>query len=325
MATVVKPTLQRITPAVGAVIGGVDLAEPMEAETVGFIRQAVTEHGVVFFRDQDATIEQQWSFLKNFGTPWKEDSFGSDDDRPDDVKESDLSPTRKGTAVWHTDSSFLATPPKFTLLRAVKLPGGYTVDFAGEAKELAKTQKEMGVVFGLSLAVIFLAIVFQFASVAKSLVVMATVPLGLIGAFAGIVLFQTNLGFMGFLAIVSLAGVIVSHIIVLSDYIEEARAEGMPLREALVHAGLVRLRPVLVTVLATVCGLIPLADKGGELWRPLTAVHIVGLLCATALTLVVLPVIYLVFAEKLKWIDRDEAVPVPAANLDPKAAHPLAS
>jgi multidrug efflux pump subunit AcrB len=76
----------------------------------------------------------------------------------------------------------------------------------------------------------------------------------------------------------------------------------MPLREALVHAGLVRLRPVIVTVFCTVCGLIPLAVEGGELWRPLTAVHIVGLLCATGLTLVVLPVIYLLFTEKLKWI-----------------------
>jgi taurine dioxygenase len=128
MATVVDPTLQRITPAVGAVIEGVDLAGPMASETVAFIRQAVTEHGVVFFRNQDATVEQQWAFLKNFGTPQKEDSFGTDYDSPDDVKDSDLSPTRKGTAVWHTDSSFLATPPKFTLLRAVKLPplGGDT-------------------------------------------------------------------------------------------------------------------------------------------------------------------------------------------------------
>jgi multidrug efflux pump subunit AcrB len=128
------------------------------------------------------------------------------------------------------------------------------------------------------------------------------VPLGLFGAFIGLTLFQTTLGFMALLAIASLSGVIVSHIIVLSDFIEEARGEGMPLREALVHAGLVRLRPVIVTVFCTVCGLIPLAVEGGELWHPLTAVHIVGLLCATGLTLVVLPVIYLLFAEKLKWI-----------------------
>lgn len=196
-------------------------------------------------------------------------------------------------------------------LDRIPIPDGYSVDFAGESKELKKTQKEMGAVFAVSLAAIFFAIVLQFGSVTKSLVVMATVPLGAIGAFSGIVLFQTNMGFMAFLAIVSLAGVIVSHIIVLSDFIEEARAEGMPLRQALVHAGLVRLRPVIVTVLSTVCGLIPLADKGGELWRPLTAVHIVGLLCATVLTLVVLPVIYLIFAEKLGWIDRD---PAPAAS-----------
>jgi multidrug efflux pump subunit AcrB len=101
---------------------------------------------------------------------------------------------------------------------------------------------------------------------------------------------------------VSLAGVIVSHIIVLSDFIEEARAEGMELKEALVQAGLVRLRAVLVTVLATVGGLIPLALTGGELWKPLTSVHVFGLLGATALTLVMLPVLYYVFCAKLKWI-----------------------
>ncbi|MBL9204997.1 MAG: efflux RND transporter permease subunit [Opitutaceae bacterium] len=187
-------------------------------------------------------------------------------------------------------------------LKTIALPEGYRADFAGEQRELDKVRREMGAVFGVSLAAIFLAIVLQFGSVTKSLVVMATVPLGAIGAFAGIVLFQTNMGFMAFLAVVSLAGVIVSHIIVLSDFIEEARAEGMPLRQALVRAGLVRLRPVIVTVLSTVCGLIPLAEKGGLLWRPLTAVHIVGLLCATVLTLVVLPVIYMIFTEKLKWI-----------------------
>ena len=99
-----------------------------------------------------------------------------------------------------------------------------------------------------------------------------------------------------------LAGVIVSHIIVLSDFIEEARAEGMPLEQALVQAGLVRLRAVLVTVLATVVGLIPLALTGGALWKPLTAVHIFGLLGATVLTLVLLPVLYYLFCARFKLI-----------------------
>jgi multidrug efflux pump subunit AcrB len=107
---------------------------------------------------------------------------------------------------------------------------------------------------------------------------------------------------MALLAMVSLAGVMVSHIIVLSDFIEHARAKGLPLEEALVQAGLARLRPVLVTVLATVGGLVPLFLTGGALWHPLTAVHIFGLLLATVMTLLMLPTLYYVFCAKLKFI-----------------------
>jgi multidrug efflux pump subunit AcrB len=101
-------------------------------------------------------------------------------------------------------------------------------------------------------------------------VVLLTVPLGLIGAFAGLALTHSPLGFMALPGIVSLAGIIVSHIIVLRDLVEEARAEGMPLEQALVQAGLTRLR----AVLATVGGLLPLFFTGGALWHSLTAVHI---------------------------------------------------
>lgn len=187
-------------------------------------------------------------------------------------------------------------------IRAIGLPPGYALEFAGEDRELRKSRNEMAGVMAISLGLIMLAMVIQFHSAIKSLVVMLTVPLGLIGAFLGIALTHASFGFMAFLGIVSLAGVIVSHIIVLSDYIEEARAEGMELKQALVQAGLVRLRAVLVTVLATVGGLIPLTLTGGELWLPLTSVHIFGLLMATALTLILLPVLYYVFCARLKWI-----------------------
>jgi multidrug efflux pump subunit AcrB len=187
-------------------------------------------------------------------------------------------------------------------LRELPLPPGYKLEIAGEDKELRQSRADMGRVMAISISLIALALVLQFNSVSKAFVVLLTVPLGLIGAFLGLALTGSPLGFMALLGIVSLAGVIVSHIIVLSDFIEEARAEGLPLQDALVQAGLVRLRPVLVTVLATVGGLIPLALTGGELWRPLTAVHIFGLLLATLLTLVVLPVLYHVFCAKLKWI-----------------------
>ncbi len=187
-------------------------------------------------------------------------------------------------------------------LAKINLDPGYELKFAGEDKELRENKAEMGMVMQISLALIALTMVLQFSSVIKSVVVMLTVPLGLIGAVLGLFVTHSPLGFMALLAMVSLAGIMVSHIIVLSDFIEEARAKGLPLEEALVQAGLARLRPVLVTVFATVGGLIPLFLTGGALWHPLTAVHIVGLLLATVLTLVMLPTLYYVFCAKLKFI-----------------------
>ena len=187
-------------------------------------------------------------------------------------------------------------------LAKIHLAAGYEMKFAGEDEELRKNRSEMGLVMQVSLALIAMTMVLQFRSVIKSIVVMLTVPLGLIGALLGLAITGSPLGFMALLAIVSLAGVMVSHIIVLSDFIEHARAQGLPLEQALVQAGLARLRPVLVTVLATVGGLIPLFLTGGALWHPLTAVHIVGLLLATVLTLLMLPTLYYVFCAKLKLI-----------------------
>jgi taurine dioxygenase len=128
MDAVTRPEVRRLTTAVGATIGGVDLARPVEGETLGVVRQALLDHGVVFFRDQTASVEQLWDFLRNFGTPQKDDSFGTDADRPKDVQAADFSRTRRGTAFWHVDSSFLEKPPKFTLLRMVRGPafGGDT-------------------------------------------------------------------------------------------------------------------------------------------------------------------------------------------------------
>jgi multidrug efflux pump subunit AcrB len=189
-----------------------------------------------------------------------------------------------------------------TGLAKIKLEPGYEMRFAGEEDELRRAKAEMGLVMQVSLALIAMTMVLQFRSVIKSVVVMLTVPLGLIGALLGLWVTHSPLGFMALLAMVSLAGVMVSHIIVLSDFIEHARARGLPLEQALVQAGLARLRPVLVTVLATVGGLIPLFLTGGALWHPLTAVHIFGLLLATVMTLVMLPTLYYVFCAKLKFI-----------------------
>jgi len=128
-------------------------------------------------------------------------------------------------------------------------------------------------------------------------------------------------GFMAFLGVASLVGVIVSHVIVLFDFIEEAHDHGRPLEDALVEAGIVRLRPVMITVGATVLGLIPLAMHGGPLWEPLCYAQIGGLTLATGITLVLVPLIYTVFVRDLRIIRWERE---PAAALQPVAPGALA-
>jgi multidrug efflux pump subunit AcrB len=112
-------------------------------------------------------------------------------------------------------------------------------------------------------------------------------------------------GFMAFLGVASLIGVIVSHIIVLFDFIEERHEAGEPLQEALLDAGIMRLRPVLITVAATVIALFPLAAHGGPLWEPLCYAQIGGLTFATVVTLLLVPVIYATFVLDLKLVRWD--------------------
>ncbi len=184
-------------------------------------------------------------------------------------------------------------------------PHGYRYEFGGEKYEQQKGFASLSRALVMSLVAIYLVLVWQFNSITKPLVVFAAVPFGLAAGMMGLLIFHAPFGFMAFLGVASLAGVIVSHIIVLFDYIEDAQEHGRPLRRAVIDSALVRLRPVLVTVLATVGGLIPLALEGGPLWEPMCYVQIVGLLAATLVTKVVVPVLYVMFVEDLKIIRWD--------------------
>jgi multidrug efflux pump subunit AcrB len=210
--------------------------------------------------------------------------------------------------------------PRLTRLARQWSPG-YRFQFGGEYEEQTKGFDSVGLALLASLAAIYLALVLQFNSVTKPLVVFAGVPFGMVGGMMGLFPFNTPFGFMAFLGVASLAGVIVSHVIVLFDYIEEACERGEPLRQAVIDSGLVRLRPVLVTVLATVGGLIPLACEGGPLWEPMCYVQIAGLLLATLVTLGIVPVVYVLFVENLKiirWEPESRAMP---QNV-PTSSHP---
>jgi len=194
-----------------------------------------------------------------------------------------------------------AARPELEKLKA-SLPPGYEMAWGGEYEDQVQGFGDLAVVLGLSVFSIFLALVIQFKSAVKPMVVFAAIPFGVVAALLSLSVMGAPFGFMAFLGIISLIGVIVSHIIVLFDFIEEAHERGEDLREALLDAGLARLRPVLITVGATVLGLIPLALHGGPLWEPLCYAQIGGLTFATFLTLLLVPVLYTIFVRDLKWI-----------------------
>ena len=192
------------------------------------------------------------------------------------------------------------------------LPVGYEMSIEGEQAKMASGFGQLAKVLGVSILGIYLALVLQFNSAVKPLLVFMAVPYGVVGALAGLLVMQSSFGYMAFLGIIALIGVIVSHVIVLFDFIEEKREEGEGLQEALLDAGIIRLRPVLITVGATVLALFPLAMEGGPLWQTLCYAQIGGLIIATVVTLVLVPVFYAIFVLDLKIVRWEKPQPAPA-------------
>jgi multidrug efflux pump subunit AcrB len=182
------------------------------------------------------------------------------------------------------------------------LPPGFKMEIGGEHEEQTSGFGDLAMVMAVSIAMIFMALILQFRNAVKPLIVFAAIPYGMVGALAALWVMGAPFGFMAFLGVASLVGVIVSHVIVLFDFIEEERLRGAPLVDALLEAGIVRLRPVLITVGATVFALFPLAAHGGPLWEPMCYAQIGGLSAATFITLLLVPVLYAIFVLDLKIV-----------------------
>jgi multidrug efflux pump subunit AcrB len=203
---------------------------------------------------------------------------------------------------------------------AKTLPPGYTMTIGGEKAKQEEGFGELTIVLVMSVVLIFLALVSQFNHAIKPLLVFAAVPYGVVGGLAALYIMRTPFGFMAFLGIVSLVGVIVSHVIVLFDFIEEMHEKGEPLIDSLLDAGIERLRPVMITVGATVFALFPLALHGGPLWEPLCYAQIGGLMIATFVELLLVPVLYAIFVLDLKivkWESYHPSVVAPQAETNP--------
>jgi multidrug efflux pump subunit AcrB len=182
------------------------------------------------------------------------------------------------------------------------LPPGYQMVIGGEQARQTRGFHDLGVVMAISVVAIYLALVLQFNHAIKPLLVFAAVPYGIVGSVTALALMGTPFGFMALMGIASLVGVIVSHVIVLFDCIETKHEAGEPLEQALIDSGIIRLRPVIITVAATVLALFPLALHGGPLWKPLCYAQIGGLTAATFVTLLMVPVLYSICVYDLKVV-----------------------
>ncbi len=180
------------------------------------------------------------------------------------------------------------------------LPAGYFLESSGEQEETDKAMVQVIRAVGLAMVLITLVLIVQYNSLLKPLVILITVPLGLIGVGVGLLVTGWSMGFMAMLGALSLAGIVINNAVILIDFIEKNVADGQPLRSAVTAAGRLRMRPIILTTLTTIGGLLPLSLFGGALWAPMTNGMIFGLIFSTALTLVVVPTIYVVFVEKFK-------------------------
>jgi multidrug efflux pump subunit AcrB len=185
---------------------------------------------------------------------------------------------------------------------AASMPPGYTLMVGGSEEAQNEGFFEMSIIMFTSIALIFLALAIQFDHAVKPLIVFATIPFGVVGAMMALAISGRPFGFNAFVGVASLIGVIVSHVIVLFDFIEEMHARGESFFDALIDAGIVRLRPVVVTVASTVFALIPLTLHGGPFWEPLCLAQIGGLTFATVGTLWLVPLVYAVSVLDLRIV-----------------------
>ena len=170
------------------------------------------------------------------------------------------------------------------------LPTGYTIDLDGSAEKSVTAVQKLLVPMPIMLFAIMTILMFQLKRIALMFMALFTAPLGLIGVVLALNITRTPLGFMAILGIIALSGMIIRNSIILLDQIEIHRAEGQSAREAIINSATLRFRPIMLTAIAAILGMIPLMES--VFWSPLAIAFSGGLLVATILTLIVLPVMY---------------------------------
>jgi HAE1 family hydrophobic/amphiphilic exporter-1 len=179
----------------------------------------------------------------------------------------------------------------------LQLPPDFLVRMGGQQREMATSFDSMKLAIALAVFLVYLVMASQFESLVHPFVIMFTIPFGLIGVILTLLVTRTVISVVVLIGVIMLAGIVVNNAIVLIDYINQLRKEGMPKLKAIKQAGQIRMRPIFMTTLTTILGLLPMAlgfGEGAELRTPLAVTVIGGLAIGTLLTLVVIPMVYAV-------------------------------
>ncbi len=212
-------------------------------------------------------------------------------------------------------------------LRGLEVPEGFAVVVAGEQQEQAETFNQLLVGILLALFLVYAVMVVQFESLKQPFIVMTSVPFAMIGAVGVMLATGTTFNMNSFLGVIVLVGIVVNNAIILVDYTNLLRTRGLGAREALMEAGRRRLRPVLMTTLTTVLGMVPLAlglGEGSEIQAPLARVVVGGLIASTLVTLVFVPALYLVMERRPRKEPMEGNAPVrEPSGAGPRPVEPL--
>ena len=180
---------------------------------------------------------------------------------------------------------------------SLELPEDYTIKLGGEAEERRESFKSLMFAMLMAILLVYMIMAAQFESLWQPFIIMFSVPLSMIGISTSLFITGTPVSVVAMLGVIMLAGMVVNNAIVLIEYINDLRAEGASIADAVERAAQIRFRPIIMTTLTTLLGLLPLAlgiGEGSELRAPMAIVVMGGLLLSTALTLLVIPALYLI-------------------------------
>jgi len=196
-------------------------------------------------------------------------------------------------------------------LSQLRVPPDFSVGFGSEVEEQTQAFRQLQMMLILAIVLVYAVMASQYESMRDPFIIMFSVPVAAIGVVLSLLITGTAFSLQAYIGVIMLAGIVVSNAILLVDYTNTLRRrDNLPIREAVELAGRTRLRPILMTSLATMLGLVPMAigiGEGGELQAPLARVVIGGLLASTLVTLVLVPAVYTLFEEGWKGLFRKAA------------------